>query len=50
VGSDTNFVLAHLFASLISGFIRMKIFYDRIAAEEWLNKQNGRDSNSIDFP
>jgi hypothetical protein len=44
VGSDTNFVLAHMFASLISGFIRMKVFHDRIAAEEWLNKQNGRNS------
>ena len=48
VGSDTNFVLAHLFASLVSGFIRMKVFHHRIDAEEWLNKQNGRNSGSID--
>ena len=46
VGSDTNFVLAHMFASLISGFIRMRVFHDRIAAVEWLNKQNGDDSIS----
>jgi hypothetical protein len=41
VGSDANFVLAHMFASLISGFIRMRVFHDRITAEQWLNKQNG---------
>lgn len=46
VGSDANFVLAHMFASLISGFVQMKVFHDRIAAEEWLNKQGGRSSVS----
>jgi len=40
VGSDTNFVLANMFASLISGFVRMRVFHDRITAEEWLNKHS----------
>lgn len=50
VGSDANFVLAHMFASLISGFAQMKVFHDRISAEEWLNKQGGRSSVSADAP
>jgi len=33
VSSDINFVLAHMFASLLSGFIRMRLFQDRLAAE-----------------
>ena len=43
VGSDMNFVLAHMFASLISSFIRMRVFHDRLTAEEWLSKQNRRN-------
>ena len=39
VANDTNFVLAHMFAALLSGYIQMKVFHDRISAEEWLNKQ-----------
>jgi hypothetical protein len=48
VGSDTNFVLANLFASLMSGLVRMRVFHDRLAAEEWLNKQSHDRSASTD--
>ena len=47
VGSDANFVLAHMFASLISGFVPMKVFHHLFAAEEWLSKQNGGNPTSF---
>lgn len=40
VANDINFVLAHMFAALMSGFIHMRVFHDQITAEEWLNKQS----------
>jgi len=43
VANDTNFVLAHMFAALMSGYIRMRVFDDRITAQEWLNKQDNAE-------
>lgn len=39
VANDANFVLAHMFAALLAGYIQMRVFHDRTAAEEWLDKQ-----------
>jgi hypothetical protein len=48
VANDTIYVLTHMFASLMSGYIRMGVFHDPIAAEEWLNKKSGGKSPSPD--
>ena len=48
VANDTIYVLTHMFASLMSGYIRMGVFHDRIAAEAWLNKKSGGRLSSLD--
>lgn len=45
VANDANFVLAQLFASLLSGCLSMKIFRSQIAAEDWLNNQSGKPTS-----
>jgi hypothetical protein len=39
VANETIFNLTRIFATLMAGYIPMKVFLDRIKAEEWLNNE-----------
>jgi hypothetical protein len=47
LANDAIFILAHMFAVLMSCYIQMKVFRDRITAEEWLNQQSGTKLSAL---